>query len=286
MDKTVSALKTPYAPVAPASLPTVESFATPGVRTIETLTKAPWNVPARQQIKSLLYQVASRPTLLLNGADRLDEAKLAEALGTAEFRPAELEKIRQPLGTVPGRLGGVGVDDLEIIADRLLQNGHNLTTGAKENDQQLCNVCIAHDIKVTRWEDLLTVTAGEPCPVTGAPLQNASVHRGGPYIQTGNPKYSESFNALILNDRGQQQPAIIGCYGTSVTLTVQAIIEQNHDEQGIHWPVTVAPFTVCLTIQDASPQSPALELAETLYRQLSDRGIETILDDRDEHPGV
>ena len=100
-------------------------------------------------------------------------------------------------------------------------------------------------------------------------------------------KYSESLNAFILNDQGRQQPAIMGCYGIGVTRTLQAIIEQNHDEQGIRWPVSVVPYTVCcITALDATPRCSSLEMAETLYRQLTERQIETILDDRDERPGV
>ena len=286
VDKAVSALKSPHSPGDAATLPAVERFPTPGVRTIEELTKPPWNVPARQQIKSLLYRVASRLVLLLlTGADRLNEAKLAGVLGTAEFRPAEPEEIRETLEADPGSLGGVGVDQLEIIADHLLKNGQGLTTGANENDWHVRNVCIERDIKVTRWEDLRTVGAGEPCPVTGTPLEMRPAIEVGHIFKLGT-KYSESLNAFILNDQGQQQPAIMGCYGIGVTRTLQAIIEQNHDEQGIRWPVSVAPFTVCITALDATPRCPSLELAETLYRQLTERQIETILDDRDERPGV
>ena len=286
MDKAVSALKPPHCPVDAATLPAIERFPTPGVRTIEELTKPLWNVPAQRQIKLLFYRVTSRLVLLLlTGADRLNEAKLAGVLGTAEYRPAEAKKIRETLGADPCSLGGVGVDQLEIIADHLLKNGQGLTTGANENDWHVQNVCIERDIKVTRWEDLRAVGAGEPCPVTGAPLEMRPAIEVGHIFKLGT-KYSESLNAFILNGQGQQQPAIMGCYGIGVTRTLQAIIEQNHDEQGIRWPVSVAPFTVCITALDATPRCPSLELAETLYRQLTERQIETILDDRDERPGV
>ena len=214
MDKAVSALKPPHCPVDAATLPAIERFPTPGVRTIEELTKPLWNVPAQRQIKLLFYRVTSRLVLLLlTGADRLNEAKLAGVLGTAEYRPAEAKKIRETLGADPCSLGGVGVDQLEIIADHLLKNGQGLTTGANENDWHVQNVCIERDIKVTRWEDLRAVGAGEPCPVTGAPLEMRPAIEVGHIFKLGT-KYSESLNAFILNGQGQQQPAIMGCYVT------------------------------------------------------------------------
>ncbi len=187
VDKAVSALKSPHSPGDAATLPAIERFPTPGVRTIEELTKPPWNVPARQQIKLLLYRVASRLVLLLlTGADRLNEAKLTGVLGTAEFRPAEPEEIRGTLEADPGSLGGVGVDQLEIIADHLPKNGKELTTGANENDWHVQNGCVEHDIKVTRWEDLRTCRGRRTLPRYRRSSRNAAGHRGRPYFQTRN----------------------------------------------------------------------------------------------------
>ncbi len=292
----------------PPPPPAIEKFETPGVKTIEALEKAPYNIPAQQQIKTLVYIVGSennetaiepaaeipadteastpRPVLLLLlGSDRLNEAKLAGALGTTAFRPASPEEIRQTLGASPGSLGAVGISGLEICADFMLQGGYGLTTGANEDDRHLSNIHVERDIQVTRWADLRTVQPGEPCPQTGKPLQIRAAIEVGHVFKLGT-KYSQSLGALFLDSQGRQQPAVMGCYGIGVTRTLQAVIEQEHDNAGIIWPLEIAPYTICITALDITPGSPTMQLAESLYAALVARNIDVILDDRDERPGV
>jgi prolyl-tRNA synthetase len=264
----------------------LEKFATPGVLTIEALTKAPYGVPAEQQIKTLVYIVESKPVLiLLRGDDQLNEAKLAGALGTATLRPAEAEEIFKALGAHPGSLGAVGVTGLAIHADERLRDAHGMTTGANEDGFHLRNVSVSRDISVKNWADLRLAQAGEPCPTCGKPLRVQRAIEVGHVFKLGT-KYSVALKALFLDESGKQHPAIMGCYGIGVTRTLQAVIEQSHDDNGIVWPLSVAPYSVCITPLNVAPESEVMKQAEKIYSELTQRGIDVILDDRNERPGV
>ena len=287
IEKATSAIPAPFPDaVDVSSLDAIEKFATPGVKTIEALEKDPYNVPANRQIKTLVYIADDKPILILVlGSDQLNEAKLAGAIGSTTFRPATPEEINETLKAHPGSLGAVNVDGLQIIADNRLKNAHGMTTGANEDGFHLKNVCIDRDIKVSEWTDLRTVQAGEPCPETGEPLEIRAAIEVGHVFKLGT-KYSENIGALFLDAEGKQHPAVMGCYGIGVTRTLQAIIEQDHDDSGIIWPIGVAPFTVCITALDIDPERPAMQTAEPIYQELTKRGIDVILDDRKERPGV
>ena len=283
----------------------VEKFATPGVVTIEALTKAPYSVPANRQIKTLIYIADSKPVVvLIRGDDQLNEAKLAGLLGTV-FRPANPEEIFNVLGAHPGSLGAVtttlqrsaGVPPatlesgpeacaaLQIFADERLHGANDMTTGANEDGFHFRNVSIERDIKVTQWFDLRTVTAGEPCIKCGKPLKIRRAIEVGHVFKLGT-KYSEKFSALYLDEAGNRKPCVMGCYGIGVTRTLQAVIEQGNDKDGIIWPLSVAPYQVCITPLNVEPANEAMKLAEKFYAELTARGVEVILDDRDERPGV
>jgi prolyl-tRNA synthetase len=262
-----------------------EKFATPGVATIDDLTRAPFGVPATRQIKTLVYIVENKPVLIiLRGDHQLNEAKLAGALGTATFRPAEAEEIVVALKARPGSLGAVGVQELPVHADQTLRDAADMTTGANEDGFHLRHVDVARDITVSKWTDLRLTQAGEPCPKCGQPLRIQRAIEVGHVFKLGT-KYSEAFNACFLDEAGQKHPAIMGCYGIGITRTLQAVIEQCNDKDGIIWPLSVAPYTVCLTPLSVAPESAVMKLAEQLYAELNARGVEVILDDRDERPG-
>jgi prolyl-tRNA synthetase len=264
----------------------VEKFATPGVVTIEALSQPPYNVAADCQIKTLVYIAHGKPVLiLLRGDDQLNEAKLVGALGTATLRPAETEEIFAALGAHPGSLGAVGIKTLPIYADERLCEAAEMSTGANADGFHLRHVAIGRDIQVTHWADLRLVQAGEPCPKCGQPLKVQRAIEVGHVFKLGT-KYSEALNALFLDEAGKQQPAIMGCYGIGVTRTLQAVIEQSHDNNGIIWPISVAPYTVCITPLNVAPESAVMQRAEQIYAGLTARGIDVILDDRDERPGV
>lgn len=289
VEKATSALKSPLAEMPKPDLnqlPAPEKFETPGVKTIEALSKDPYNVPAHRQIKTLVYMVNEKPViLLLLGSDQLNESKMAGFLGTTQLRPAEAEEIHRVLGAHPGSLGAVGVKDIPVYADSFLEGGYDLTTGANENGFHLRNVCVERDITVKSFVDLRTVQEGEPCPVTGKPLKIQTAIEVGHVFKLGT-KYSEAMNAMFLDESGKSNPCVMGCYGIGVTRTLQAVIEQCHDEQGIAWPVSVAPYAVCITPLGNKPDSPVMKTAESIYQQLTEAGVDVILDDRDERPGV
>jgi prolyl-tRNA synthetase len=275
----------PKGETQPAGPETVR-FATPGVATIEGLTKPPYDVPADRQIKTLVYMVESKPALvLLRGDDQLNEAKLAGALGTGTFRPAESEEIVSALGAHPGSLGAVKVTGLAVYADERLRGAAGMTTGANEDGFHLRNVAIDRDIQVGHWADLRLAQAGEPCPNCRQPLKVQRAIEVGHVFKLGT-KYSLAMNALFLDETGKQQPAVMGSYGIGVTRTLQAVIEQSHDDNGIVWPVSVAPYTVCITPLNVAPESEVMRRAEEIYASLLAQGVDAILDDRNERPGV
>ncbi|NBQ24179.1 MAG: proline--tRNA ligase [Verrucomicrobia bacterium] len=289
VEKATSALKSPLASMPSLPLdqcPPAEPFETPGVRTIEDLTRAPYSVEATRQIKTLVYVVEDKPViLLLLGNDQLNESKVAGLLGTTQFRPAESAEIHQWLGAHPGSLGAVGIGEIPIYADCFLEGGQDLVTGANQDGYHLKHVCVARDIRIKDFVDLRTVQAGEPCPVTGKPLQIQTAIEVGHVFKLGT-KYSEAMQAQFLDEHGKSQPCVMGCYGIGVTRTLQAVIEQCHDEHGIYWPPSVAPYVVCITPLGVKPESEVMRCAEDLYQQLSEAGVDVILDDRDERPGV
>ncbi len=264
-----------------------EKFATPGVVTIEALSKDPYKVPANRQIKTLVYLADSNPVIILiRGDDQLNEAKFMARTGAVAARPATAEEIVALLGAKPGSLGAVVnvPKGVRVLADERLRGANDMTTGANEDGFHFRNVSMERDIQVTDWFDLRTVTAGEPCPKCAKALKIRRAIEVGHVFKLGT-KYSEKLNATFLDDQGQRAPVVMGCYGIGVTRTLQAVIEQGNDKDGILWPVSVAPYQVCLTPLVVTPGSAPMELAEKLYAELTAAGIEVILDDRDERPG-
>jgi prolyl-tRNA synthetase len=264
----------------------VEKFATPGVVTIEALTKEPYKVAANRQIKTLVYIADSKPILILiRGDDQLNEAKLAGVIGTTIFRAATAEEIFAALNAHPGSLGAVGVKNIPVYADERLRGANDMTTGANEDAFHFKSVSIERDIPVTKWWDLRTVTAGEPCGKCGKSLKIRRAIEVGHVFKLGT-KYSEKLNSTFLAEDGSRKPCVMGCYGIGVTRTLQAIIEQCNDKDGIIWPLSVAPYQVCITPLSVAPDNACMKLAEQLYAELTAQGVEVILDDRDERPGV
>ena len=266
----------------------IEKFTTPGVVTIEALSKAPYSVPANRQIKTLIYLADSKPIIILiRGDDQLNETKLLAKTGAVAARPATVEEIVPLLGAKPGSLGAVVnvPAEVKVFADERLQGANDMTTGANEDGFHLKHVSIERDIQVTAWFDLRTVTAGEPCVKCAKPLKIRRAIEVGHVFKLGT-KYSEKLNATFLDADGSRKPSVMGCYGIGVTRTLQAIIEQGNDKDGVIWPLSVAPYQVCITPLAVAPDSQAMQLAEKFYAELTAKGVEVILDDRDERPGV
>jgi len=262
-----------------------EKFETPGVKTIDDLAKR-FDVAAERQIKMLVYIADDKPVIvLLRGDDQLEEAKLGGALGTATFRAAGDAEIVKALGAQPGSLGAVGVEGIPVYADEVLRGGSGMVTGANDDGHHLRNVNIERDITVGEWADLRQVQAGELCVETGQPLKIRRAIEVGHVFKLGT-KYSEALGATFLDENGESLPSIMGCYGIGVTRTLQAVIEQSHDESGVIWPTSVAPYQVCITALDVEPESEVMKLATRLYDELQAKGVDVILDDRPARPGI
>ncbi len=261
-----------------------EKFATPKVRTIEDLEKFEGGTPGIRQIKTLVYKVDGKDVLLLlRGCDVLSEQKLLDSVEGEEIRPATGDEIRAALGASPGSLGAVGVD-LFVIADEALRGRTNLTTGANEDDFHLRGVDIERDIDVKGWLDLREVQDGEPCPLCESPLSVYKTIEVGHIFKLGT-KYSDAMDATVLDENGATRPVVMGCYGIGVERNLAAIVEAHHDEAGIIWPMNVAPFEVVVTVVKPKEVTCA-EAANRLYDALQQGGIDVLLDDRDERPGV
>ena len=267
-----------------------EKFATPGVVTIEALAASPYGVSARHQIKTLVFVADSKPILvLIRGDDSLNEAKLMAKTGAVQVRQATADEIVDLLGARPGSLGAVSATlktpAVPVYADEALRGARGMTTGANEDGFHLRHVEVDRDLKVTAWYDLRTVKVGESCVETQQPLKIRRAIEVGHVFKLGT-KYSEKLNATFLAEDGSRHPAVMGCYGIGVTRTLQAVIEQCNDKDGIRWPVSVAPYTVCITPLTVASESQPMTLARELAATLEAAGIEAILDDRDERPGV
>jgi prolyl-tRNA synthetase len=273
-----------------------EEFPTPGVRTIEDLVSFPGGAEASRQIKSLVFIATidgeEHPVLvLLRGDHQLHEIKLSDSLRSTAVRPAHPEEIRNLLGASAGSLGAVGAKarpgnaNLRIIADAALKNRRNMTTGANKDDHHLRGVDIARDISVDEWFELRTVASGERCPNCDTGV--LEVFKGmeiGHIFKLGT-KYSASMGANVLTQDGKQVPIVMGSYGIGVDRIISAVVEQQHDDDGIVWPQSLAPFDVVVTITNMK-QDEVREAGEKLYQELEQAGFDVLLDDRDERAGV
>ena len=263
----------------------VEKFETPNVKTIEEL-KAQFDISAENQIKTLVYIADGNfVLLLLRGYDQLEEAKLGSFLKSVSFRLATDNEVYEQLQSYPGSLGAVGVEDIRVIADNVLKGAAGMVTGANKDGFHLRNVDIERDIIVNDWCDLRKVKAGELCLESGNPLKIRRAIEVGHVFKLGT-KYSESLGATVLNEDGKSASCIMGCYGIGVTRTLQAIIEQCFDENGINWPTSVAPYQICITALDVESDSEVMKLASKIYHELKAKGVDVILDDRPARPGI
>ncbi len=261
-----------------------EKFPTPGVRTIEDLVTFAGGAAASRQIKTLVYVLDGETTLvLLRGDHPLQEQKLQDKTGATDFRPAHPDEIRELLGADAGSLGAVGVKEVRIVADQGLRGRTNMTTGANENDFHLRGVSVDRDIDVTLWADLREVEAGEPCVECGEPIDVFRAIECGHIFKLGT-KYSEPLGAMVLDENGKTRPIYMGSYGIGLERNLAAIVETYHDDKGIAWPVTVAPYEVVVTVLRLEDETMAA--ADGLYEELKTAGIDVIIDDRNERPGV
>lgn len=283
LEKATSALEA----VVDGPVTDLEKFATPGLKTIKTLGEAHPDIASpERQVKSLVYFLDGEPVLvLLRGDHELQTQKLLDALGVGDdIRAAQPDEIHELLGAHPGSLGGVGVENMRIVADRALEGRVNMTTGANDDGWHYSGVSVDRDIDVAIWADLRAVLAGERCVQCGGTLELWKGIEVGHIFKLGT-KYSEAFGAYVQDESGDSHPVIMGSYGIGVERALAAIVESSHDDHGIIWPVPVAPFEAVVTVLRADDEV-TMTSAETLYEGLVDRGIDVLLDDRVDRPGV
>ena len=276
----------PTAPRAEASA-AMEKVATPDSKTIEEVC-ATLNVAAEQTLKTLLVAGETHPAVALGvrGDHELNEIKAEKhPLVAAPLQFLEYEAIRTATEASAGSLGPLGLE-IPLVVDRTAAQSSNFVCGANEDGYHLTGVNWGHDLpEPTEVVDLRNVVEGDASPDGQG---NISIARGievGHIFQLGT-KYSEAMKATVLNENGKAQTMTMGCYGIGVTRVVAAAIEQNHDEHGIIWSEAIAPFSVALLPMNMHKSHRLREAVEQVYQQLEDAGIDVILDDRKERPGI
>jgi len=261
----------------------IEKVKTPGMKTVEEVTeflkKKPW-----QLLKTIIYNSDGNFVAVLMRGDReINEAKLAKVLGSASLELATPDEIAKVTGGPLGFSGPVGLKGVRIIADNSVANMSNMVTGASEADAHFVNVNLGRDFEPTELADLVQAMEGDKCKKCGEMLSSWRGIEVGQIFKLGT-KYSTSMKAQFLDDKGIEHPFIMGCYGIGVTRTVAASIEQNSDDDGIIWPISIAPFEVHILPTNMS-DSGLVETAEKIYQGLLDKGVEVVMDDREERPG-
>ena len=275
-----------------AELP-LEKVHTPGTKTIEEVCDF-LKVPQDKSIKALLFelyndeltQVTGYVAAFIRGDRQLNMTKLVNALGCHEYAIAFANEaaMHETTGAVGGFTGPVGLHDCKIVVDSELVNAKNMMAGACEEDHHMINVNYGRDYKGDIVADIKLLQAGDPCPVCGKPVKSARGIEVGQVFKL-HTKYSEPMHLTYKDENQQEHPVVMGCYGIGVTRTLAAIVEQHHDENGIIWPMSVTPYHVMITLCGIKDETQ-VAMAEDMYRKLLDAGVEVVLDDRDERPGV
>ena len=270
----------------------MEEVHTPDTKTIEDLA-AFLGVKTEETIKALLFvkydEMGNEDgyvAAFVRGDRELNMIKLVNALGIPEHAIAfaDEEAMGAKTGAVGGFTGPVGLHDCTVVVDSELPGLKNLVAGACRRDYHLKNVNYGRDYKGDIVKDIKVLKEGDPCPVCGEPVKHARGIEVGQVFKLGT-KYSESMGATYKDENQEEKPIVMGCYGIGVTRTLAAVVEQHHDKDGIIWPVAVAPYHVIITLMKPDDEVQ-LAMAEKVHDELSAKGVEVMLDDRDERPGV
>ncbi|MCX8053636.1 MAG: proline--tRNA ligase [Armatimonadetes bacterium] len=273
----------------PAAKPSVEMrplelIDTPNQRTIEEVTQFLGKKP-EDLVKTLIYKAGNEVVAALVRGDRdLNEAKLARTLETKHVEMADAETIERVTGAAVGFAGPVGLDGVRIIADREIADMANFVVGGNKTDTHFVNVNLDRDIKVTTWADLRIASAGDPCPRCDGTLESLRAIEAAHIFKLGTI-YSEAMGATFLDADGQEKPFVMGCYGIGVSRMLAAIPEVHNDADGIIWPISVAPFEVEILLLNPEDNDQCA-VATLLYEELLGSGVDVLLDERDERPGV
>lgn len=264
----------------------IELVHTPDSPTIEKLAEF-LNIPLTRTVKALLYKDLGTDEfymVLIRGDFDVNEIKLKNAINAVAVEMAKDEEIEN-LGLIKGYIGPYKLtnDKIKIVADLSVIELSNHVTGAHQKDYHFVNVNYGRDYKADIIKDIRTVKVGETCPKSDGKLHSARGIECGHVFKLGT-KYSEALKATYLDKDGKTQTMIMGCYGIGVSRTMAAAIEQNYDENGIIWPVAIAPYVVDIIPANVKNEAQT-SLAESIYQKLKAENIDVMLDDRDEKPG-
>ncbi len=261
---------------------------TPNTFSIEDLCKY-LKIPASLICKCLVYIADSKPVLaLIRGDKQVEETKLMNALEAIDIRIATAEEIeelmqKQGFNAAKGFISPIGMKDITVIADETIKELKNFVVGINEQDKHMIGANL-DDIGVNEFTDIRLVEAGELCPQCGKPLKVTRGIEVGNIFQLGT-KYSKPMNAVYLDQNGKAQPYIMGCYGIGISRTAAAAVEAHHDDWGIKWPVSIAPYHA-IVVPVSTNDETQMKVAEEIYKKLQENGIEIVIDDRNERPGV
>ena len=265
---------------------------TPGTKTIEEVAGF-LNIDKTKTIKALLFEKYDEDgkadgyvAAFVRGDRDLNMIKLVNALNIPEHAIAfaDESKLEAAIGAVGGFTGPIGLHDCTVVVDSELVGLKNLCAGACKLDHHILNVNYGRDYEGDIVTDLKVLKEGDPCPVCGAPIKHTRGIEVGQVFKLGT-KYSKAMNAIYKDENQQDHPLVMGCYGIGVSRTLAAVIEQHHDDDGIIWPVSVAPYHVIVTLVKPKDEEQA-KIAEKIYQSLLTAGVEAVIDDRDERPGV
>lgn len=297
-DEIVNCLKCDYAANleraevnAPAILPDLDAtvleplteIATPNIKTVEEVT-AFLSIRPEELIKTLIFAADGEIiAAMVRGDHEVNEAKLRRFLGAETLELADAGLVAEKTGAPIGFAGPIGLK-IRTIADNAIKAMKNFVIGGNKKDLHIKNANLDRDFRVNEFGDLRIITARDTCPRCGGEINFGRGIEVGHIFKLGT-KYSKALKAMFLDEEGKERPIIMGCYGIGVGRTVAAAIEQNHDKNGIIFPIPIAPFEV--TILPLQMHEPLVaETAEAIYKDLSDNNIDVMLDDRDERAGV
>ena len=267
-------------------VPPADAVPTPNARTIEEVA-AFFGLPPSAFVKTLVYVADGKPVMVCVPGDRdVNEVKLKRFLKAKTVALADARTVEEVTGAPVGFAGPVkpAMADVPVYAESALEGASGVVVGANQADTHLKNVDLARDAKITAYADLVICGAGDLCPKCGKPMELKRGIEVGQVFKLGT-KYTDAFKAVYKNDQLKENVMIMGCYGVGVTRTMQAVVEQSHDKDGIIWPASVAPFQVVLDLLDPDNADVA-KVAFDLEAQLEAAGIDVIVDDRAERPGV
>lgn len=265
---------------------------TPGTKTIKDVCDY-LHVDEKKSIKALMFTTydqelnpAEYVCVFIRGDRDVNMIKLVNALNIPEhyIEFANEDEIGPVTGCVGGFTGPVGIHNCKIVVDSELVGTKNMVAGANKEDHHMTGVCYGRDYVGDIVTDIKVLKEGDPCPHCGAPIKHTRGIEVGQIFKLGT-KYSDSMNATYKDENGEDQIYWMGCYGIGVTRTMQAIVEQCRDENGIIWPMSVAPYHVIVTVINPKDETQ-MELANKIEAELEKTRVEVIVDDRDERPGV